>query len=138
MLVMSQDVWPDMQGSVLVVKENLINDHPSVVVKLMEVSQRATDWSNQHPEEAAEIVARQLQIAGDEVLPVEVSEVASGLEIAPGVLLRSMRRMEYTTSLDPEVVQDTIDYVAGLGYIKSRFNAAEILDMRFIKGERPQ
>jgi NitT/TauT family transport system substrate-binding protein len=136
MLLMSQDVWPDMQGSVLVVKEDLIKKNPAVVRKLIKVSQRATDWSNQNPEEAAEVVARQLRAAGSEVLPVEVADVASSLAITPEVLLRSMRRLEYTTDIDPKVVQDTIDYVAELGYIKSGFNAEEILDLRFLQGDR--
>ena len=136
MLLMSQDVWPEMQGSVLVVKEDLINSRPEVVRKLVEVSQRATDWGNQYPEEAAEVVARRLQATGREVLPVEVADVASALEITPGVLLRSMQRLEYTTDIDPEMVQDTIDYIAKLGYIKSSFNAGDILDLRFLEDER--
>jgi NitT/TauT family transport system substrate-binding protein len=134
MLLMSQDVWPEMQGSVLVVKEDLINEHPEAVRKLIKVSQRATDWSIRNPEEAAEVVARQMQAAGGEVLPIEVAGVTSSLTITPDVMLRSMRRLEYTTDVDPVMVQDTIDYIAKLGYIKSRFNAEDILDLRFIKG----
>jgi len=64
MLLMSQDIWPEMQGSVLVVKEELIRNHPEVLEKLVKISQKATDWINQNPQEAAEIVARQLQEAG--------------------------------------------------------------------------
>jgi NitT/TauT family transport system substrate-binding protein len=135
MLVMSQDVWPEMQGSVMVVKEDLINDRPEVVKKLIKVSQRATDWSIQHPEEAAEVVARQLQEAGGEVLPVQVADTASALTITPEVLLRSMQRMEFTTGIDPEMVQVIIDYIAGLGYIKSSFSAGDILDLRFLEDE---
>ena len=138
MLLMSQDVWPEMQGSVLVVKEDLIRDHPAVVMKLVKISQRATDWGNQYPEEAAEVVARQLQAAGSEILPAKVTDVASRLAITPEVLLRSMQRLEYTTSIDSKVVQDTIDYVAELGYIKSSFNAEDILDLRFLEGDRAQ
>jgi len=132
MLLMSQDVWPEMQGSVLVVKEDLINDYPEMVRKLIMVTQRATDWGNRYPEEAAEIVARQLQAAGSEVLPVEVADTASSLAITPEVLLRSMQRMEYTTGIDPVMVQATIDYLAELGYIKSGFSAGDILDLRFL------
>ncbi len=135
MLLMSQDVWPEMQGSVIVVKEDLINNHPTVVRKLIEVSQRATDWANQHPEEAAGVVARQLQATSGEILPTEVADVASSLAITPDVLLRSIRRMEFTTDIDPEVVQATIDYLAQLGYIKSSFKAEEILDLRFLEGD---
>ncbi|NQT31192.1 MAG: ABC transporter substrate-binding protein [Deltaproteobacteria bacterium] len=135
MLLTSQDVWSDMQGSVLVVKQELINNHPEVVQKLVNVSQRATDWINEHPQEAAEVVAGQMQASGSEVFPAEAAGIASQLEITPEVLLRSMGRMEYTTEINPEIVQATIDYIASLGYIKNSFNAADILDLRFLEGE---
>jgi len=132
MLLTSQDVWPDMQGSVLVVKQKLIDNHPEVVRKLVNVSQRATDWLNEHPAEAAEVVAGQLQATGGET---EANEVITSLEITPKVLLRSMERLEYTTDIDPDIVQDTIDYIASLGYIKNSFNAADILDLTFLEGQ---
>ena len=133
MLLMSQDVWPEMQGSVLVVKNELIRDHPEVVEKLVKISQKATDWINQHSQEAAEIVARQLQEAGGSLFPVEITDMATKTEITPEVLLRSMNRLEYTTDIDLVAVQEAIDYVARLGYIKSSFKAEDILDLSFIK-----
>ena len=133
MLLMSQDVWPEMQGSVLVVKDELIRDHPELVRKLVKVSQKATSWINQYPQEAAEIVARQLQEAGGNLFPVEITDIATMIENTPEVLLRSMNRLEYTTDIDPAVVQDAIDYVAQLGYIKSSFKAEDILDLSFIE-----
>jgi len=135
MLLMSQDVWPGMQGSVLIAKEDLINNHPEVVRKLVKVSQKATDWGNQHPDEAAQVMARQLQAVGGSLFPAKAAEVAAKLEITTQVLLRSMARLEYTTAIDPEVVQATIDYLAELGYIKSSFDAKDIMDLRFLKGE---
>ena len=133
MLLMSQEVWPEMQGSVLVVKDELIRDNPEVVEKLVKISQKATDWINQYPQEAAEIVARQLQEAGGNLFPVEITDIAVKTEITPEVLLRSMNRLEYTTDIDAVVIQDAINYVARLGYIKSSFKAEDILDLSFIK-----
>ena len=133
MLIMSQEIWPEMQGSVLVVKEELIRDHPEVVEKLVKISQRATDWINQYPLEAAKIVARQLQEAGGCLFPVEITDMATKTEITPEVLLRSMNRLEYTTDIDPVVVQEAIDYVVQLGYIKNSFKPGNILDLSFIK-----
>jgi len=135
MLLTSQDVWPDMQGSVLVVKQELIDNHPEMVEKLVTVSQQATDWINDHPEEAAGVVAGQLQTTGGNVFPAEAAGVATQLEITPEVLLRSMGRMDYTTEINPQIVQDTIDYIATLGYIKNSFNAADILDLSFLEGQ---
>jgi len=41
--------------------------------------------------------------------------------------------LEYTTDIDLAVVQEAIDYVAELGYIRSSFKAEDILDLSFIK-----
>jgi NitT/TauT family transport system substrate-binding protein len=133
MLLMSQEVWPEMQGSVLVVKEELIRGHPEVVEKLVKISQKATDWINQHPQGAAEIVARQLQETEGNLFPVEIADITTRVEITPEVLLRSMNRLEFTTDIDLAVIQEAIDYVAQLGYIKSGFKAGDILDLSFIK-----
>jgi len=133
MLLMSQDIWSEMQGSVLVVKEDLINNRPEVVRKLVRVSQKATDWGNQHPQEAAEVMAMQLQAAGGKIFPAKSAEVAAKLEITPEVLLRSMGRLQYTTDIDPKLVQETIDYLVELGYIKEKFNAEDILDLRYLQ-----
>jgi NitT/TauT family transport system substrate-binding protein len=133
MLLMSQEVWPGMQGSVLVVKEELIKNHPDLVKKLVRVSKRATNWANQYRQEAAEVVARQLQKAGGSLFPVEDADLVSKIEITLKVLLKSMSRLEYTININPLIVQETINYVANLGYIKSSFQAEDILDLSFIE-----
>ncbi len=131
--LMSQEVWPGMQGSVLVVKEELIKNHPDLVKKLVRVSKRASNWANQYPQEAAEVVARQLQKAGGSLFPVEDADLISKIEITAEVLLKSMNRLEYTININPLIVQETINYVANLGYIKSSFQAEDILDLSFIE-----
>jgi NitT/TauT family transport system substrate-binding protein len=133
MLLMSQDIWPDMQGSVLVVRESLINDSPDTAKKLVEVSQKAIDWGNKYPEEAASIVAHQMNSVGRNLYPSEQIEAVTKLEITPDVLLRSMKRLDYTSDINPEMVQEIIDYIGELEYIKSSFNATDILDLRFIE-----
>jgi len=136
MLLMSQDIWPEMEGSVLLVKEELIRDHPKVVEKLVKISQKATDWINQNPLEAAEIVARQLQKAGGSLFSVEIADIIIKKMISSEVLLRSMNRLEYTTDINPVVVQEAIDYVARLGYIRSSFKAEDILNLSVVNNEK--
>ncbi len=133
MLLMSQEVWPEMQGSVLVVKEDLIREHPEVVSKLIKVSQKATNWINQYPQKAAEVMARQLQIASGSLFPINTAEVAGKLDITPELVFRSMERLEYTIAIDLEMVQETIDYLVELGYIRNSFNAEKILDLSFVE-----
>jgi NitT/TauT family transport system substrate-binding protein len=135
MLLMSQDIWPEMQGSVLVVKQDLIENSPDVVARLVRVSQRATEWANENLEEAAEVMRQQLQIAGSDILPEALGEGSGTLEITAEALLRSMERLDYTLSIDPDMVQQMIDYMAELGYIASSFDASEILDLRYIDAE---
>ncbi|MBN1188658.1 MAG: ABC transporter substrate-binding protein [Dehalococcoidales bacterium] len=133
MLLTAEDIWPGMQGSVLIVKTDLLNNYPETVKRMVEASQQATDWARENPEEAAGIMARQLQSAGDQVFPTEVAATAKQLEITSEIMLRSMERLEYTTDIDSNTVQEMIDYMASLGYIKSSFKAEDILDLRFIK-----
>jgi NitT/TauT family transport system substrate-binding protein len=135
-LLMAQDLWPEMQGSVLIVTDDLIRNHPEIVRKLVKVTERGTQYIHEYPEDAAAIAAGQLTVAGKEVLPLEIGEVAAQLEITPEVILKSLTtKMECTSAVDPVIVQEEIDYLAELGYIKSSFNAEEILDLRFLEGE---
>ncbi|NAS89233.1 nitrate ABC transporter substrate-binding protein [ANME-1 cluster archaeon AG-394-G21] len=117
MLIKSQDLWPDMQGSVLVVKTDLIENDPETVRKLVWVTQKATNWLNANPDPTAIILA-------------------NVLDTEPEVINRSMSRLNYTTDLDAESVQEMIDYMAKLGYIEEGVRADEILDTRFLQGER--
>ena len=113
MLIKSQDMWQDMQGSVLIVGVDLIENDPETVRRLVRVTLKATDWINENPEETSTIVA-------------------GVLDTDPEIVGRSMSRLDYTTEIDAESVQEMIDYIANLGYIE-RFDAEEILDTGFLK-----
>ncbi len=134
-LLTARDLWPDMQGSVLIVKEDLIRDHPEIVNKLVEVTERGIQYIHQHPGEAARIAAHELTITGVKGFPISMEKNAANLNITPYVLLRSLTtRMKFTTHIDPMEVQRCINYSADLGYIK-RFNAEDMLDLRFLGNE---
>lgn len=135
MLIDSQDLWPDMQGDVLVVREELMQNNPEVIANLVKVSKEATAWVNEHPKETAEIVARELQIAGEKILSLASVSFTADLEITPEIILRSMSRMEYSASVNAAVVQSTIDYMVRLGYVKGGFNASDILDFDYLQKE---
>lgn len=133
MFLTAQDVWPGMQGSVLVVKEELIGANPETVRRLVKVTQKATDWVNQYPDEAATVMAKQLSFTQGETLPAKAPQITGKIEITPRVLFRSMERIEYAADINPKMVQEIIDCMARLGYIKGRFKAQEILDLKFLK-----
>jgi len=132
-LLTARDLWPDMQGSVVIAREELIREHPEIVAKIVKITQRATQYIYDHPEDAARIVANELQASGKKVLPLQVGKIADQLNITPDVIRKSlMTRMICTTGVNPKQVQLTIDYMAKLGYIKKRFKADDILDLRFL------
>ncbi len=122
-----------MQGSVVVVKAELIEKYPELVRKLVKVTEKSTDWINQNPERAAEIVAHQLSLVGEYILPAQVKDIdPNKIEFNADVLFKSMNRLDYCTDIDLETVQGNIDFLVELGYIKSAFSADEILDLRFL------
>lgn len=135
MLLTARDVWPEMQGSVLAVREDLMADHPEVVRKLIDLLERANELIHTDPQKAADIVARQMQLSG-----ADIARQGIGTDIlttiTPGILKRSMKRLEYGIDIDPDEVQGTIDYMAGLGYIKKKCTAGELLDLRYIENAR--
>ena len=130
----AQDLWPDMQGSVLVVREELLKEHPDIIEKLIKVTERATQFINEHPQEAAEIVAQGLQITGGKIFPVKAIDAASKLVITPSPILKSLTaRLVNTTDINPQEIQEAIDVCMELGYIKESFKAEDFIDLRFLE-----
>lgn len=132
MLLTGRDVWPEMQGSVLIVKEKLLKNQPETVEKLVRVSRKATSWINDHPEEAADITAAALRNFKEDIFPVKTAVLAGRIKLTPEIIERSMARLDFTSGIDPEEIQKTIDYLAKLKYIKAGFEAEKILDLRFL------
>lgn len=132
MMLSSQDVWPDMQGSVLIVKEEMILNNPEIVRKLVRINEKATAWIKQHKEEAATVMAAQLRVTGDKIFPIEAAQAAAKLDITPATVRRSMERLEYTTGIDQKVVQESIDFAVHQGYIRTTLSAGDILELRFM------
>ena len=114
MLIKSQDLWWDMQGSVLVVKTDLLENDADTVRKLVRITQKATNWVNENPDSTSIILANLL-------------------DTKPEVINKSMSRLNYTTDIDAESVQETIDYMAKLGYIEEGLKAEDILDAGFLR-----
>ncbi|MBW2056508.1 MAG: ABC transporter substrate-binding protein [Deltaproteobacteria bacterium] len=102
-LLKSQDLWPGMQGSVLVVKEQLISQRPGAVRALAEVTRDSTAWLNRHPRQGAAIMG-------------------CVLKIPPEVALESMGNLDYRAGIDPRAVQDAVDLMFRLGYLEKRID----------------
>ena len=130
----AEDLWPDMQGSVLVVREELLKEHSDIVEKLVKVTERATQFINEHPKEAAEIVAGGLQVTGEKIFPIKAIGAASKLTITPLPIFKSLTtRLVNTTDVNPREIQKAIDTCVELEYIKESFRAEDFIDLRFLK-----
>jgi len=128
----AKDIWPEMQGSVLVVREELIGEYPEIVRKLVKVTKKATEFINRHPEEASGILRDELQVTGKKIFPVKAIDVVSKIQISDSSLLKSLtQKMVNTTDIDRDEIQKTIDACEELGYIKKRFEADDFIDLRF-------
>lgn len=132
-LLTAQDIWPGVQGSVLVVKEELIRDNPEMVRTLVEVNETATRWVVEHPLEAAGTLARLLSVRTERAVASDLPPLESNLELTTETMLRSMSKMDFTTELSLRDIQEVIDYLAELGYIQQSFPAQNIVDTRFMR-----
>lgn len=113
-LVRSQDIWPNMPGSALVVREDFLKSHPDIVLKLVEVTVRSTRYINENFDEAARIVANRLNVSYE-------------------VMLKSMKNLNYTNAVDLNEVQKMIDLLVKYGAIEKSVKAEDIIDLSYLK-----
>ncbi|MGC8907907.1 MAG: ABC transporter substrate-binding protein [Desulfomonilaceae bacterium] len=131
-LLTAEDVWPGMQGSVLAVMDQLIKTRPDAVRKLVAITFRATRWIEENPHQAAELMAAELQVAGENFFPVELAKPVSQLLVTPETMLRSMERLKYTNGVELAAVQEQIDFARRHGYIRQPLNASDMVDLSFL------
>lgn len=111
-LIKSQDIWPNMPGSALVVKQNLIDQYPEAIKRLVNITVYTTNWIKSYTNEAAQILAEKLQTTQE-------------------IILDSMTRLKYTNTINTTAIEDMISLMVDLGYI-DHINASEIIDDSFL------
>jgi ABC-type nitrate/sulfonate/bicarbonate transport system substrate-binding protein len=110
-LLKSQDVWPGMPGSIFAVRSDLFqSDDIDMFRRLYKITQRGTQALNdkRRQGENAEIMGRILDIP---------AQVAS----------QSMERLDYRNDLTVGAVQEMIDDMANLGYLKKGLRGEDLL-----------
>ncbi len=108
-LLRSQDIWPSMPGSGVAVTEDFLREHHDIVVKIVRILAKAIDYINEHPSEAAKIVAKRL-----------ASDV--------GVMEKSMANLEYTTRININEIQRYINYLVEYHVIEENMSALDFVD----------
>ncbi|WP_353852683.1 ABC transporter substrate-binding protein [Dehalobacter restrictus] len=126
MLLKSADIWPDMQGSVLVVTEDLLKNQPEAVEKLKEINKKSIRLMNDNPQDAAEIVAQNLNI-NQTMVKEETQSPEANLEVTPEIAAASMSNLKMTPDISVEEVQAVIDKMYAMGYLTKTFDAKEIM-----------
>jgi NitT/TauT family transport system substrate-binding protein len=132
MIARSQDLWPNMMGSVMVVKDDLLAENPETVKKLVKVTQAGTIYINENPEKSAEILSKALKKAD----PQGVNPTVLGEQLkltTPEILMASMRNLEYTNEVSAWEVQKYIDILIELGYIDEEITSEELLDLQYLQ-----
>jgi NitT/TauT family transport system substrate-binding protein len=127
----SKEIWPNMLGSVLVVKEDLIDNNPELVKTLVEINDRGIALAKKSPNDASILVASQLKISN----PLGVDETIISPQIAEldhHIVKKSMDNIDYTNHINESDVQEYIDFLRALGYVETNLNPEDLIDMRFI------
>ena len=132
-MLTAKDLWPDMLGSVLVVKRSLVHENPEAVNKLVSATKTATDFMRRHPDKIAGIAARYLSFESEKAPLAEVLEDKNELKVSANLVARSMKNLDYLNSIDKKGIQTTIDYSARLGNIRQSFSASAMLDLQFLQ-----
>jgi len=123
----ARDVWPNFQGSVIVVKEEVMRNKEKEVKKLSFITKKATQWINTHREDAAKILSKYLSLESTRSGFTGKIDSKADISISDSQVLSSMSRLEYTTKIEKEMVQEIIDFMAKKGYLRERFQAEKIL-----------
>jgi len=127
----SQAIWPNMLGSVLIVQEDLIDNNPELVKKLVEINDRGIAFIKKSPNDASIIVTSQLKISN----PLGVDESIISPQIAEldhHIVKKSMGNIYYTNHINEKDIQEYIDFLRVLGYVKNDLKPEDLIDMRFI------
>lgn len=132
-LLRSQDVWSNMQGSVLIVKRELLEKKPEVVEKLVEITEKGIKFIKENKDEAAKIVLEEISKASPlGVEPKLVVEASSPL--SQNMMLESMRKLDYSLRVDLDAVKQYVEILYRLRYIESKIDVDKIVDLRFVSG----
>jgi len=125
-LANSSELWKDLQGSVIVVSEKMLNESPEIVEKIKKVNREAIDAINADNTEASVIVAQNLNIHQDRIKH-QTKSPDIDLTVTPQIAKSSIENLILTDTILPEAVQEVIDKMFQYGFIQNSFDASEIL-----------
>lgn len=126
LLIKSKKLWKDLQGSVIVVSENMLKTDPKTVAKIKSINKQAIDAINTDNQEAAVIVAKNLSIYQDRIR-TQTKSPSIDLTVTPQIAKGSIENLVLTDEISEKSVQEVINKMVQYGFIKKSFAAKEIL-----------
>lgn len=109
-IVTSEELWPGMNGSVLVASEEFLSKHPEESKKLVNSLKEAISFIYEDPRSSAEYALKYISTSPEAV-----------------VRAIEMKRIIYTAEVDSKQLEKTIHLMESLGYIKPGLKAGELL-----------
>ncbi|MEM3906367.1 MAG: ABC transporter substrate-binding protein [Nitrososphaerota archaeon] len=131
-IVKSQDVWPNMQGSVLVVRREIIEKSPEIVMKLVKITKKGIEYIKNNKEDASRILSERLRSVSAIGVEPELLKETSQL-ISPDTIKKSIDNLDYSINLNAESIKNYLDLLNKMGYIDKIINVEEVVDTRFLK-----
>lgn len=133
MLLRARDVWDNMIGSVLVVKESLIKEKPDLVRRLVSATKKATVWLNRNLSETAEILSTYLAVEAEKAGLKEGIDIKGAISAKADTIRRSMTRLEYKNEIERKEVLETTEFLYRKGYLKKPIEVDKLLDLSFAR-----
>jgi sulfonate transport system substrate-binding protein len=101
-----------------IVREGFAKDHPELVVKFLQVYQKALEWQNEHFEESVDILAKQKNLDKEVVRQVLKNNPAYNRPTSKEIIAEQQR---------------TADFQQSLGVIKKKIDTGDVVDNSFIE-----
>lgn len=95
----------NLPATILVAKKSFVETHPVLVQKVLKANLRSIDFINKNRQETIEIVAKTIKSITNE-------------DIEEETILSSMKRIEFTTNLDKETIQEFAELTTKLGFVE--------------------
>ncbi len=107
-LLKAKDIWPGMNGSVLVARENYIRKYPKVIKRLVKSLKEANALIHENPLEAARCAQKYIGVPAKTVV-------------------KALNNIVYTTELNLVQLEKTIFLMKKLGYIPKDLEVDKLL-----------
>ncbi len=114
-ILRSQDVWPSMPGSGLVVRGDYLSNHRDTVLEILGILEHAIMYIRENPVDSARIVARYL-----------------GVDYS--IISESMEYLDYTCRVNVSSIELYIEYLVRYGAIDKPVSIDDFIDYSIVGG----